>query len=440
MMRQIGLVSSSALVATMVMELSYLYLGLALLRKGLGLSHLAISLIMALYLLSPVLKKLAANLPTMCRRSSLVPATLAMTIASAVTLMAVWQVLRAGYPIFGLFLQIGFLGLAWWLGNSLAWDELSYNRISVRFQVGITVLLVFAGARKLTPVIIFSIMALFALALSRWESSVMDSRGVLRPVSYRHLIAGSIAILLPCALMFLLLSPEVARAIVSWLSMVAAKIGKFFQRETVLPASPPRSFDLFAGCQPAAEKAPLARQEPLPPEASSEISPILIWLFAFALFLALLIVIHLTIRKIRARSQTRHVPPTEIAIKAIWVNILRELAEFLRRIGTWLRYFLWSLLDRWRSRLVSARQEAPVSPRALYRLLLRWAAGRGLPRLPSQTAGEYLNILSQRFPRESRELQLITGVYVQARYSPRAVTSEDFEAAFRAWQSVSGTK
>jgi hypothetical protein len=439
-MKQKALFPFGALVATLGMELSYLYLGLELVRKGLGLSHLAISLIMGLYLLSPVLKKLGADVAAIRRRSSWVSAILAMTMAFVVTLKAAGQVLRVGYPIFGLFLQIGFLGLAWWLGNSLASDELGYPHISLRFQVGIVALGVLAGASQFIPIIVFFVMALFALALSRWESSVAYSRGVLRPVSFLHLMAGMIAILLPVSLIFLALSPEVARAVIGWLLRVARKVGEFFQWQIAPPGGPPRSFNLFAGCRPAAEKGPLPQPQPLPSVGSSEINPILIWLFAFALFLALLTAIFLTVRKFRARDRTRYVPLNAIEVRNRWENIFRKLIGFFGWMGTRVMDFLRSLLRRRRRQGISVAQESPLSARTLYRLLLRWAAGQGLPRLPSQTAGEFLNRLSQKFPRVIKELQLITDVYVQARYSPRGATREDFEAAFRAWQRVIGSQ
>jgi len=439
-MRQTGLISLSVLAATVVMELSCLYLGLKLVTKGLGISQLAASLIMGLYLLSTAHQICVANISPMCWRRSWVPVTVAMMIVFGVTGMAVWQVLRADYPIFGLFVQIGLLGLAWWLGNSLAYDELSYPRTSFRFQLGITVLLMLSGVGMLVPVVLFSIMALLALPLSRWENSTVNSRGVLRPVCYRYLIAGSIAILSICFLVFVLLSPEVALAIVRWLSTMARRIGEFLPGETPVPAGPPRSFDFLSGCTPVAEKVPLPRQGPFPSQEPGEISPILIWLFALTLFLSLLIGIYLGTRKMRARHQTRHLPLSEVGVRAIIADMLRELAESLRRIATRFGHFLWSLLNRWRSRRIPLPQDGPVSARALYGLLLRWVAEQGFPRLPSQTAGEYLTLLSEKFPGEVAELQFITDIYVQARYSPRAIRREDFEAALRAWQRVSGTK
>ncbi|MFC2019684.1 DUF4129 domain-containing protein [Chloroflexota bacterium] len=78
--------------------------------------------------------------------------------------------------------------------------------------------------------------------------------------------------------------------------------------------------------------------------------------------------------------------------------------------------------------------------RALYRSLLNWAAIQGLPRAPSQTPSEYLGILCQKFPQEGSGLKLITGAYLDARYSRSPISDQEFEIAQRAWQQISAAR
>jgi hypothetical protein len=139
----------------------------------------------------------------------------------------------------------------------------------------------------------------------------------------------------------------------------------------------------------------------------------------------------------RARHQARSTEMTNVETTLIPANLLQELAVLFQRISKKLRYFWLSLFRgvRLRPRQPISGDEPLLSVRALYRSLLNWAASQGLPRAPSETPSEYLRILCQRFPQEDKGLRIITGAYLEARYS-RGPLIDQFDIAQRAWQQI----
>ncbi|HUU65354.1 MAG TPA: DUF4129 domain-containing protein [Dehalococcoidales bacterium] len=107
---------------------------------------------------------------------------------------------------------------------------------------------------------------------------------------------------------------------------------------------------------------------------------------------------------------------------------------------------LLSLLTRLLSRLLGLRrllhrQRKPELPeitsiRQIYRQLLHWAAGRGLPRAVFQTPNEYLYILEDALPESGEALRSVTQHYVSARYGLSSPSADELHQLKQSWHQV----
>ncbi|MFH1775346.1 MAG: DUF4129 domain-containing protein [Chloroflexota bacterium] len=426
-------------VITMSMEMCCLYLGLALVREHLYLSYIAFVLILALYPLSFFLKL------NIAKRTRLLTAVFGIVILFTLVALAIWGRPASNHlsvlsfaALIGL--QVGFFGLAWWLGSTLI-GETGYRRICLRFLIGVPVLLVLALARGGTylPAVLFFTLAAFALVLARWEGSIAGSRGILRHLSPWQVILGGAAVLVPAIAIFLSLSPDIARIIVNWLLATWRAI---FSPTGPAPASArsePVDLNLSCSWNPQEEPPiPMTTPPTQPPAGTGQTDTVFIWLIIFAVAIAGLFLIYLTVKRMRARRQARSTEMTDVETALISANLFHELAALFQGMGKRLWYLWLSLFRgvRLKPHRPAFRDEPLVSVRALYRSLLDWAASQGLPRAPSQTPSEYLRVLCQKFPQEDRGLKLITGAYLEARYSRSPSSDRGFEIAQRAWQQI----
>ena len=432
----------------MGMDMCCIYLGLILMRKYLDLGYLPFALILACYPLLFLINLTMMKWPNTAKQSTIVNASTGIIIVSAVAAVSIREILvnetLIGNPggILGVGLQIGFCGLSWWLGYSLIRYEIDYQKMCFRFQIGILALIVLAMIEGLIflPVIFYFVLAVLALALTRWEASVSISIGVLRAFQPGSFILGSMVVLLPATFIFLALSPDIARAILHLLWTTGGTLIDFLGLDRPPPsAGKPIAIGLSGcSCKPSKEKMIFS----LPPSSqegtSVQTSPIILWLLIFSIFLAVLFFIFLTVKKIKARRRADPTDMIEVETVSITTSLLRELTAFIKRIGkmVW-HYLLFTLrlgyLPRFRSR---REDELLLSARAIYRSFLHWAARHGLPRTLSQTPLEYLQFMCQRFPQQERELAIITDAFIQARYGRGAARSKVFEAAKKAWQKI----
>lgn len=437
-MNKTRLLPSAIFIATMGMEMCYLYLGLALVREHLGLNYVAFTLIMLLYPLSLAIELTTANLSGIARRLAPFGSVLTIGLVLTFSALAIWRALVAGYPMDGVLLLVVFCALGWWLGSTIVHGERGYYSISFRFQIGILFLLVFGGVSTLLPVVLFFILAVFALALARRESSLWRSQGVLQGFPFWRIILGSTAVFVPGALIFLAISPEIAGTFVHWFSAVWTRITSLLMAIATSSfwTTPLIQLQPSCACKWSPYKEP-SPPPPAPPSNPTTVPPFLLWLLIFAGFLVMLILTRLAIRWLRAQQKARPAKITSFETISIRVNLFRELATFLLKVMKRLWHSLLSILRRAGvNRLRLTSDESIASVRALYRSLLTWAAKQAMSRAPSQTPLEYLGILSQKFPQESRDLAFITEVYLKARYSRRPTTSKEFQAAKGAWQRV----
>ncbi|MDO8568222.1 MAG: DUF4129 domain-containing protein, partial [Dehalococcoidales bacterium] len=164
------------------------------------------------------------------------------------------------------------------------------------------------------------------------------------------------------------------------------------------------------------------------PGPPMDVNPLVFWLVILVVFLVVLWIIFITARTmIKRRAQ----PARTIVIETSFISLgmLGWLKALRAKIGR-----IWRLVtSHWFKR--RAPEEEVSSVRALYRTFLQWAE-KTVPRPPSQTALEYEQALSQKFPEKAPDLKLLTGVYVRARYSRNQGSKEEFEAARTAWHKV----
>lgn len=418
---------------TMGMEMCYLYVAAALIRQNLQLDDISFSLMLALYPISFFARLLLSRSVRFSSRAFVVTTALGIVLVSVTAALATWRILSAGYPVIDAILPIGISGVAWWLGGSLVRAEISYPYACVRFQIGTIALLLLAAmdGNTFIPVVLFFLLAALALALTRWESSAASSTGVLRPVSAGTLLLSSFTMLVPGLIIFLLLSPGIAQAIVRWLLTLLSMI-KVTTPPPDTSTAPQTGWSFSCSLKPE-ENAPLPKP---PPSAGDEpMSPVVLWFIVFAVFLAVLILIPFMLNKLRLRRETQPDYLTGVETTSITLDLRQRLVAFFKSIIAQLIRVL-----RYVFRLRPANQgredEATLTTRAIYRNLLHWAAKQDLPRAQSQTPWEYLKALSRRFPQNDRELALITDVYVTTRYSRHSTTSGLLDTVRRAWQKI----
>lgn len=408
--------------AAAVMELCWLAFGLMLIMSHMGLREISLALILLTYLLAFSRELVASQKLALL---TLAGAALAVTL---VTALAVLDMFNSGYPVGGVIFQLIFSGAAWWLGNSLVREEIDFRYICYRFQIGILALLgfnLFDGG-PLLAVLFFFITAAFALALARWEDSLSHSTGALQPFRLGLNTAGALAVLLPSAIIFVVFSPDAARAIVRWLAALGSGLANLLS----VPASGSNPApDFNWSCSMKSDENLMPPTSPPAPGPPMDVSPLVFWMVILVVFLVVMWIVFITARTmIKRRNQSSRVTKIETSpIQLGWLGWLNGIGKKLLRLLVFLFKFRWG-----KRRLP---EEEIGSMRALYRTFLQWAE-KALPRAQSQTPLEYQKALSQKLPGKGPELQLITGAYVRARYGRNPETSEEFEAARAAWRKV----
>ncbi|MFH0913755.1 MAG: hypothetical protein V1849_00505, partial [Chloroflexota bacterium] len=313
------------------MELSYLYLVAALFGAPFYIPFLMLLLYpLALLFRFAVAQSLFPRQPMLA-----LEVTLVVLVILAVTGERLVSSLAGGQAdIFGIILRMGFSGVTWWIGHTVPREEVKYTSISFRLQVGILVLLILAPVAANAPLVfLFFLLAPSALYLARWASSFSRQAVPLRPPNLGHLLLAGATVMVPGTALLLLLSPEVARAIVGWLGNIFMKLSDWLDAQHKAAATPPGEFKFPFGCDIRSEGIiPSPTPEPPPSEGTLEIHPIVIWLIVFALFLAMVTLIALALRRLKARRQARQVEPVQFQLRVVSLNLLRSLKAFFPQL------------------------------------------------------------------------------------------------------------
>jgi hypothetical protein len=420
----------------MGMELSYLYL----LGSLLGGPIYSLILSLLLYPLA-LLSKFALPRTVFSHR---------LRFALELVLVILVIVLVAGERLFsslatgqvdvlGIILRMGFCGLTWWLGYTVPHKQVNYLTIAFRLQIALLAVLVFSQiAGSALTVFLFFLLAPLALFLARWASSLSRGATALSSPKTRHLLLAGAGVIVPGTALILLFSPDVARAIVKWLGDISTKLSDWMMAQQKAAATPSSGFKFDFSCsmRPAAEGIPPSTSMPLPPsEGAPTISPVIVWIIVSIIFLGMVALIALVLRKRKDQRKAHPVEPVRFQIQMVSLNTLRSLMSLfpwlLRKLWLWLK----SLFQKWKQR-PGPSEEALISIRALYRNLLRWAAKKGIARAPSQTPLEHLELLVQKFPQQQDGLKQVTEAYLLARYSQKPVSQKEFLTIKKVWQGM----
>ena len=425
----------------MGMELSYLYL-LASLLGGPLYTHFLMLLLYPLALLCRFVLPQSAFPQRLRVTAEVVLVTVVILLVAGERLTA--SVVAGQADALGIILRMGFCGLSWGLGHTVPREEVRYSSIALRFQTGIIVVLVFSQlAGSVPPVVFFFLLAPLALFLARWIGSFYRGARALRSPNVGHLLLAGGSVVVPGMALILFLSPGVARSIVDWLGNIGARLSDWLDAQHKAADSTPTGSGFHLGCSvrpqselmpPEGEFVPLPTAFP-PSEGATGISPVVIWVVAFVVFAAIVVVVAFALKRQRAGRKASPVERIQFRSRVAFSDLLRSLLSFLAQLPDKLWLWLRSVLRRCRKR-PRASDEALVSIRALYRSLLRWAARQGLARAAAQTPLEHLKLLEEAFPQQRDVLRLVTEAYLVARYGRRVVSHEEFCRAREAWQGV----
>ncbi len=428
------LLPSSVILATMGMEMCCLYLGLLLVRQFMGLVYVSFTIMMLLYPLSLGMRMVSDNLDGAVAKIAPLARALLIALTSVVAGLAIWQAVTVSHSVGAVILVLGFCALAWWLGNSLVHARTSYSFVCFRVQMSVLFLLIFAGAGSFPPVIIALILAAYALSRARWEGSASTSKGILQAFPLGPIVLGTLAVLVPAALVFFVVSPEIAGDILNWFIRVwtgfyawfyAVMSSDFWQKPIV---------DWDFSCRCPFEN--ITEKPPAPPPPLPEGTGMPEWVL-WAIFGVLLVFVFMSVRHFRIRRKATAAKKVNFEATSMQVSLFREILNALKAFIKWLWHTLLVILRQVRLTHPAPVQGGPVrSVREVYRRLLDWASMRAILRQRSQTPLEYLKVLCHEFAAQGEEFSLITNTYLRARYSGRDPTPEDFEKAREAWQKV----
>jgi hypothetical protein len=421
--------------AFMGMELCYLYL----LASLLGGSVYTIILILFLYPLALFSKLISYSNEPRTLRIGLELSLVILVILLVAGERLLGSLATGQVDVFGIVLRMFFCGLTWLLGHNMQNDRVKYSTVAFRLQIGLLAVLIFSQiAGSAPPVFLFFLLVPLVLFLARWASSFSRGATVLRSPNLGHLLFAGASVMVPGMALVLLLSPEVARAIVSWLGNIFMKLSDWLDAQHRAASTPSGEFKFDFSCSMRPEQAapPPASISPSPGEGvTGGISPVVIWIIVFIIFLAIVALIAFALRRRKGGRTARPLEPARFQIRMVSLSMLRSLLYLFPQLLKKLWLWLIGLFQRWRKRTKQA-EEPLVSIRALYRYLLGWAARQGMAPIPSQTPLEYLMRIKEKFPQHKEDLEKITDGYLLARYSKRSVSREEFDSIKEAWRRV----
>jgi hypothetical protein len=417
------------------MELAYLYLPASLLA---GTFHIRILMLLP-YPVS-LLFVHASSREFLSRRSSV---TLESTLVALVALAVAGERLLGGAAtespdVAGIVARMGFCGLAWLLGRTVPRGRTRYPAVAFRLQIGIVAVLAFSqAAGSALPAILFFLFAPSALFTARWVCSFSRGASPIRVPKGRHLLFAAAGVCAPGAIVTLSLTPDVARAVVDWLSGASLKVSNWLDAQHRAAASPPGSFKFTFGCAVRPPQAALQIAPPEPPPSLGPPAPnlLFVWIVVFAFLSAAAAFAALALKKRQVKRGSPAAVPVRFGSRAVSVRSIADLMALLQRLLRKLRSRFASLFRRSRARTDEPEIDLPAL-RVIYRKLLRWAAIQGATRGPAQTPLEHLAMLERKFPGHGDDLKHLTGAYMSVRYGRGSVSREGFRRAEEAWRRV----
>jgi len=134
--------------------------------------------------------------------------------------------------------------------------------------------------------------------------------------------------------------------------------------------------------------------------------------------------------------------PLIIWLRQFWARLKNRFQLVRRQARTLIRTRLDTL--RRRTRLPALPDLTPLfthlPPRQqillTYQAMLRWSRDHALPRRPDQTPYEYAHLLQTTLPDSQNEIETLTALFMEARYTRHTVDTTQANEAHLAWQKL----
>ncbi len=343
----------------------------------------------------------------------------------------------------------------WWRALNMSQKRLDADTVGFYFRVGVASLIwyllvtIFAQAIDVTPLAFaFFFFGLIAMALARTLVTDTVHRGKLSSFGGPWLsivLGATVGTLAVGMLMTLILSPQTATLVATWLRPLTRALSAALYYLVMLIAyltQPLINFltTVFSeGLRELLGTEESIIQPAQPPNLEGVGAEAPWWLgmchwAALIFFLAIgLLIVITTLRRWQQKRQT----PDELTRESVWSA--EEFGAGLRdalRQGWGKVSDLSNLMQRYG---VGRRLYSALSVRKIYASLVELAAEQGFPRPPATTPYEYLSTLRHAFPQHGAELATITEAYVRVHYGEVPTDNEELTRIRRCWERVRGS-
>ncbi len=341
----------------------------------------------------------------------------------------------------------------WWRALNLSQKTLDAGTVGFYFRVGVMGLVwyllvtIFAQAMDATRLAFaFFFFGLVSMALARALEVDLVHKGRRSPFSgpWLSIVLGAvIGTLVIAMLMTLILSPQTAAAIFTWLRPVTDVLGTalYYTLMAVAYLMQPLINVLTVifteGLRAMFESGESIIQPAQPPDFEDLSGAEPPWWLglcnwaAMIFFLAIgLLIVITTLR----RWQQKRRAESDLTRESVWsaeefgAGLRGALRNGLGQVG--------DLADLVRRYGVGRKLYSALSVRKIYASLVELATERGFPRPPATTPYEYLLTLRQAFPQHGRELATITEAYVQVHYGEVPTGNEELAHIRDCWERV----
>jgi hypothetical protein len=347
--------------------------------------------------------------------------------------------------------------VCWQRGMSLAYRDTSLWSVGLSFRLGVlsAALVGFlwpAGSERWLPLIVlFFFASLMAVALARVDELASREPGADQPfnLTWGSIVAGAATLAVGLGLLIAqAYSPAGLGRLLTWLWPGLQALGRILERvlEWVMLGLLPFLEWLFAALAKLLQRLGVNMgNAPLPTEPATTPTPmfegvepaagfpwmeILRWSAIIGLILVALVVLALSLRRMRQRRRPDAADVQRAGLPAgQWAD---DLLDGLRAGAERLADAL-GILGRFG---VNRRLYAAISIRFIYANVTRLAAQRGRPRPPATTPYEYLPTLREAFADVDAALARITEAYVGVHYGEAPATLAELREIRQCWERV----
>ena len=330
--------------------------------------------------------------------------------------------------------------IIWWLSQRLVHLKADFPRLVIEFQFGIPMLIIafifgsyFAGALEHA---VFVAVAFFAFALSGLSISHAQQTDSSIWQIYRGrwlgiLIAGISLVIVLGVLSGAVVNPDFFELILSaakWAWGVALRALIWVANLLPISGEEPSS-DLLGGIDQDVFIKPKTYIFGISESLRSGLRFALAIFFASLFIYAIWRVSERVLDWLSRRLASMAGVETESLSGAFRSDVTRLVKRILAR-------FLGFMVSFRQGRKTRNLPPEVASIQQLYHQMVRWAAAKGCPRQPTQTAYEYQAHLVDLLPEFGEEFNLITGQFVSARYGGLVPGKDELSQLRQSWQRI----